>query len=103
MTHETLIKTFAGAIIRDSEGNNTLEFRDDQTAVMTEVATSGKTTLRVVGRWSVGPKKLTLQLPGEPVFTGSINKSDSLILRGQIPTGNLDIRTQVEWTCAKRP
>ena len=102
VTHET-VKTFTGAIISDSEGENTLEFRDDQTAFVSEVARSGKTILRVSGRWSVGPKKLTLQVPGEPSFSGTINKADSLILQAQIPTGSPDIRHLVEWTCNKRP
>jgi len=100
-TRET-VKVHTGKIIGGSVGENTLEFRNDQTALVTGVAESGKTILRVNGRWSRGPKKLALQVEGEPDFTGSINKAGLLILQGNLLDRDREIVRVVEWTCNKR-
>lgn len=102
-TRET-VKDITGRVLSSgSAGDRTLDFRDDQTASVSDLAESGKTILRLNGRWSGKANKLTLQVEGEPSFTGSINKAGSLVLRGEILNRDPDILRLVEWTCAKRP
>lgn len=101
-TRET-VKVSTGRIIGDSAGENTLEFHDDQTALVTVAAKSGKTILRANGRWYRDPKKLTLQVEGEPGFTGSIDKAGTLVLRGGIMDPDRTVLHSIEWRCVKRP
>jgi hypothetical protein len=102
-TRET-VKDITGRVLdRSSVGERTLDFYSNQTASVSDVGESGKTILRLNGHWSGKANKLTLQVEGEPSFTGSINKAGLLILRGGLVDGDRTNLRSIEWSCVKLP